>query len=289
MLLASGLAASCALWDSALTDALLSSQNAKLAEQAQEDGKEHWTETGVAVTASGEVHVQAIAKGKSFEHIKAGLFLVASPNEDSSIFAKSVVLIVRHDGNGTLGIIINKPAQLSAEEHLEPSEVIEELFGVTVGSSTRSSSVLLVSGGPVEPQSTMILHSGAPTGTRRTCYGDKGSGARLYDSRGQRLVEAETPSSAAGEQVLPGVRFMASRAFVRCALRDEDGPSLRISLGYSGWGPQQLDGEFRRGDWLLCEATSELVFTATPETLWRRMLYSPAGIRLCSRVGSELG
>ena len=112
-----------ALWDSALTDALLSSQNAKLAEKAQDEGKEHWTETGIGVTADGSVQIQAIAKGVPFEHIKAGLFLVASPGPQDSIFSQSVVLLLRHDANGTLGVIVNKPAQLKSDEHLEPSEV----------------------------------------------------------------------------------------------------------------------------------------------------------------------
>jgi putative transcriptional regulator len=48
--------------------------------------------------------------------------------------------------------------------------------------------------------------------------------------------------------------------------------SVRVFVGYSGWGPGQLDGELARDDWLVVDAEPGDVATATPETLWRDVL-----------------
>lgn len=88
----------------------------------------------------------------------------------------------------------------------------------------------------------------------------------------------------AGEKVLSGVYFQSSAAFLRCALRDAHGPALRVFLGHSGWGAQQLDGEWRRGAWMLCEATAEAVFAPDVSRLWGELSTGTLGVRLCSRV-----
>lgn len=46
----------------------------------------------------------------------------------------------------------------------------------------------------------------------------------------------------------------------------------------------ELDGEWRRGDWLLCEADAASVFTDDVETLWEELAMGMEGVRLCSRV-----
>jgi len=43
---------------------------------------------------------------------------------------------------------------------------------------------------------------------------------------------------------------------------------LRIFIGYSGWGPGQLQAEIARGDWKLAPAKSETIFDAKPEHPW---------------------
>ena len=65
---------------------------------------------------------------------------------------------------------------------------------------------------------------------------------------------------------------------------------MRASVGHAGWGAQQLDGEYRRGDWLLCRAEADLVFGDEEQlaSLWRTMLYSPRGMQLCSGIGADM-
>ena len=43
-------------------------------------------------------------------------------------------------------------------------------------------------------------------------------------------------------------------------------------LGYSGWGPGQLEGEIGRNGWLTCESTPDLVFHTEDAEKWTRAL-----------------
>jgi putative transcriptional regulator len=44
------------------------------------------------------------------------------------------------------------------------------------------------------------------------------------------------------------------------------GPArLTVMLGYSGWGPGQLEDEVSRNSWLTVEAQSEVIFDTPPE------------------------
>jgi putative AlgH/UPF0301 family transcriptional regulator len=45
---------------------------------------------------------------------------------------------------------------------------------------------------------------------------------------------------------------------------------VRIIAGYAGWAPGQLEGEIRRGGWMVVPATAKDVFTDDPNGLWDR-------------------
>lgn len=47
---------------------------------------------------------------------------------------------------------------------------------------------------------------------------------------------------------------------------------LRIYVGYSGWGPGQLQREISRGDWLIVPATAETVFADDPTKIWPKLI-----------------
>jgi len=48
-----------------------------------------------------------------------------------------------------------------------------------------------------------------------------------------------------------------------------DGPvdSLLV-LGYAGWGPGQLESEFRDHGWVACDASNDIVFNVHDEDKW---------------------
>ncbi len=47
---------------------------------------------------------------------------------------------------------------------------------------------------------------------------------------------------------------------------------LRVFQGYAGWAPGQLDDELKRDAWITHPATPDLIFSATPDQLWRQIL-----------------
>lgn len=82
----------------------------------------------------------------------AGHFLVARESMRDPRFAQSVIVIVRDDKDGTLGLVVNRPfgrASL-AEIHRE--------LGLPVDSP--DSDIDLYVGGPVQPGVGLVIHSG---------------------------------------------------------------------------------------------------------------------------------
>ncbi|MAE28426.1 MAG: YqgE/AlgH family protein [Planctomycetota bacterium] len=50
--------------------------------------------------------------------------------------------------------------------------------------------------------------------------------------------------------------------------------SLRLIIGYSGWGAGQLDGELASGAWIPASIEPDWIFAHDGEALWRRVLRS---------------
>jgi putative transcriptional regulator len=99
-------------------------------------------------------------------------------------------------------------------------------------------------GGPVQPSSVIVLAE----------FEDPGDAALLaFDDVG--VLGTGAPPEVIGAGVRTG------RAFV----------------GHAGWGPEQLDSEVERGDWILEPATLADAFTAEPGELWAEVLTRKGG------------
>ncbi len=61
---------------------------------------------------------------------------------------------------------------------------------------------------------------------------------------------------------------------------DGNGPdNFRFVLGYSGWGPGQLENELKRGDWMILPADQKLIFN-TPDNIMWKTAYMKLGINV---------
>ena len=90
--------------------------------------------------------VPALAeKELSPSSVEKGVLLVASPTLDDPNFRESVVLIVEHGPEGTLGLILNRSTKVLLSEALPDLTVLK-------GTSYR-----LFAGGPVEPTRLLLL------------------------------------------------------------------------------------------------------------------------------------
>ena len=82
------------------------------------------------------------------------------------------------------------------------------------------------------------------------------------------LFRADTPPERA-TQVLDGVYLSTNEELLRKMLgRDKPMEGLRIFIGYSGWGPGQLQNEIARGDWTLAPADTGAIFDRKSEHPW---------------------
>ena len=159
----------------------------------------------------------------------AGQLLIASPDIGDPRFAHTVILMVKHDKDGALGIIINRPfAEKSIASLLEGSG--EDLSGI-------EGTLRVFAGGPVQPELGFVVHS---TEYRR---------AETVDVDGR-------------------VAMTASRQ-VLLDIGHNQGPEKSLfALGYAGWGPGQLEGELAHHNWFTTPEEPKLVFDDDREKLW---------------------
>jgi putative transcriptional regulator len=82
-----------------------------------------------------------------YSHLEKGTFLIATPDVESGIFFRSVLLLCEHSPNGSFGIIVNKSLEL---------ELPEEILSMEQLNNPR---VSIRAGGPVQTNQMMLLHS----------------------------------------------------------------------------------------------------------------------------------
>lgn len=162
-----------------------------------------------------------------------GQVLIAMPNLEDPRFAQSVIYVCAHTDEGAMGIVINRPlAQPSFEDLLKQLDVAPVPPARTIR---------LCSGGPVDNARGFVLHSADWTG------------------EGSLRVNEEMALTASLD--------------VLKAIAEGGGPRRGLlALGYSGWGPGQLDQEMQQNAWLSAPADAALLFEGSPDTTWRRAL-----------------
>lgn len=53
---------------------------------------------------------------------------------------------------------------------------------------------------------------------------------------------------------------------------------IRFFLGYSGWGPGQLESELDQNSWIVCDyINDELLFDTNPQLMWKKALENMGG------------
>lgn len=163
-----------------------------------------------------------------------GKFLVAAPNlNDDEIFMRSVIYICSHTKRGAMGLIINKPMTQYTFSDLT--------MQLPLPSYERLNEINLYTGGPLEQIRGTVLHS--------TDYMKDG-----------------TIEVGGGIAISSSSEIIADIAF-------DHGPDEKlVALGYSFWEPKQLEAEIYNNDWIVVNATKELLFKTKDEEKWQRAL-----------------
>ncbi|HXO22891.1 MAG TPA: YqgE/AlgH family protein [Thermoanaerobaculia bacterium] len=191
---------------------------------------------------------------KTDSGLSSPVLLLAMPQVLDPFFHRTVVLLMRHEEEGSFGFIVNRPTGIRVSEILQ---------GMEVSWQGRDDAVAYF-GGPVQPNLGTVLFA-APEG-------------------------APELASGAASQVLAGISLTQHIGDL-AELAADPPEQFRLFLGYAGWGAGQLVAEILRNDWLTAPVTSELVFSLDPEGVWAKALESvgvdPAALPSWSSGGEE--
>lgn len=162
-----------------------------------------------------------------------GKFLLSLPSLDGSYFEKTLIYICTHSKQGALGVVVNRPIEMTAQELLKRINA--------EGAYDDASSVNLVEGGPVLPYVPLVLHS-SDWGTSDTLKFSE----EIYLTFFTHLGADEVASYDALGVIAAGA-----------------GPEhYLIALGHAGWGPGQLDNEMQENSWISSPYDEALIFGA---------------------------
>lgn len=157
-----------------------------------------------------------------------GKFLISAKHLRDPNFYKSVVLMIEHNQTGAMGLVINRPSQVTVARALEGHFELPDTGDV------------VFTGGPVEKAALFILHNS------EDFDGNEAVVPGLYLGNSASVFEEIVLSVSAGH----------------------DNLKFRIFAGCAGWSPNQLEGEISRGDWLTFPATTEMIFHPDPYAIW---------------------
>lgn len=163
-----------------------------------------------------------------------GQLLIAMPGMGDPRFERAVIFLCAHSADGALGLIVNKPSrQIRFQNLLEQLDLAQ-------GAPKRDISVHF--GGPVENERGFVLHS------------------------------ADYAAEAATLHVSDRFGMTATLDVLEDIANGKGPASALLALGYSGWGPGQLEDEIRQNGWLTCDANDSLVFGDDDDGKWEAAL-----------------
>ena len=169
-------------------------------------------------------------------------FLIAMPGLTDEIFAKSVVYVCEHSPRGALGLVINKPTDITLKDlfgKVDLPLLREDLTGRPV-----------FQGGPVQTERGFVLHE------------------PVFSA----LDQPEQPVYAS-TMTIPGGLEMTTSKDVLEALATGSGPrKVLVTLGYSAWGEGQLESELGENSWLTVDADQAVIFDTPVEERYEKAL-----------------
>ncbi len=157
-------------------------------------------------------------------------FLIAMPALDDPNFFHTVTYICEHNDEGALGIVINRPTDITLGEMLTQLSLDAELQVDTT--------INVFEGGPVQQENGFLLHT--PLGQ----------------------WNASLP-------VTEQIALTTSKDILEAIAQGAGPQRFLVALGYAGWGPGQLEEEMAANAWLSGPASAEILFDTPAEQRWQ--------------------
>lgn len=173
-----------------------------------------------------------------------GHLLLAMPGLPDPNFTDSAVYLCSHESEGTLGVVLNHPTDLTLARVLEHLDIHPTLSGLEAEP--------VFQGGPVQTEQGFVLHSD------------------------ECVWEHTVP-------VRPGVALTSSSDVLEALAHGEGPGQYRLILGYAGWDAGQLESELGENSWLAVPADADLIF-GTPYATLREAAARRLGVDLSQLV-----
>lgn len=157
-------------------------------------------------------------------------FLIAMPTLNDPYFQQTVTLLFEHSEKGAMGLIINKPLDISV------GEILQHLNIPLTNSVMDDNKVLL--GGPVASEQGFIIHTHP-----ELCPGDT-------------IDEESRITVSASKEVLQSIVQQKPQNMVVC-------------LGYSAWKEGQLEQEIADNAWMLSDVNLNVLFDMAFPLRWK--------------------
>lgn len=157
----------------------------------------------------------------------SGHFLMAMPGMVEGDLAGTVIYVCEHSERGALGLVINRPTDLSLGNLLEQVDLKQD--------SRCQADLPVHFGGPVQSDRGFVLHKPA---------GDFSSSIRLGDT----------------------LALTTSRDVLQAVASGEGPDQIFVTLGYAGWGAGQLEQELAQNAWLSVLAKESIIFEEPAES-----------------------
>lgn len=153
-------------------------------------------------------------------------FLIAMPSMVDPNFARSLTYICEHNEQGALGVVINRPIEMTLGKLFDQVEI--PLHDADL------SQVPVYFGGPVQVDRGFVLHR--PAGAWQSTL-----------------------------SVTDQVGLTTSKDILEAVAAGTGPDKILVSLGYAGWAPGQIEEELAQNAWLTVPASMEVLFNLPPE------------------------
>jgi putative transcriptional regulator len=153
-------------------------------------------------------------------------FLIAMPSMVDPNFARTLTYVCEHSERGALGLVINRPIDMTLAKLFERVEL--NLTSRALGA------LPVYYGGPVNTDRGFVLHQ--PAGDWKST-----------------LVVKE------------GTGLTTSRDILEAVGANQGPHRLLVTLGYAGWSAGQLEHELAQNAWLTVRASEEIIFELPAE------------------------